>query len=516
MCGKTAHTAHLQDELTDELVDLARVVKLAEQAGGATAALLSDSVREQVYHTIIEGLFVTVTNVNFDDEAIERYIAKAHDLTQRIASFSQVEVPARYDVEVVWGEQEDVRSLHSLVLFGLRGMGAYAYHAWVLGYRDEDMNRFFVDALAALADTSLSADDLTALAMKVGEVNLTCMALLDQANTETYGTPTPAEVSLSIEPGPFIVVSGHDLYDLYLLLEQTKDTDISVYTHGEMLPAHGYPELRKYPQLKGHFGTAWQNQQKEFANIPGAFLFTTNCLMPPRDSYADRVFTTSVVGFEGLQHIGESKDFTPVIEKARELGGYSETQHFTGPHGGTTMHTGFGQGTILSLADTVVDAVKAGAIKHFFLVGGCDGARPGRNYFSDFVAQTPQDSVILTLGCGKFRFNDQDWGAIGGVPRLLDMGQCNDAYGAIQVALALANAFECDVNDLPLSLVISWYEQKAVCILLTLLHLGIKGIRLGPSLPAFVSPGVLDVLVKGFDLAPVTTPEDDMKALLSA
>ena len=340
------------------------------------------------------------------------------------------------------------------------------------------------------------------------------MALLDEANTATYGTPVPTTVPLTVEKGPFIVVTGHDLKDLELLLKQTEGKGINIYTHGEMLPAHAYPELKKYKHLKGNFGTAWQNQQKEFDGVPGAFLFTTNCLMPPRKSYIDRVFTTEVVSFDGVTHIGEDKDFTPVIEKALELGGYAEDQHFTGINGGSTVTTGFGHGTVLSVADKVIDAVKAGAIKHFFLVGGCDGARPGRNYYTEFVKQTPADTVVLTLACGKYRFNDLDLGAIGGLPRIMDMGQCNDAYSAIQVAVALAKAFDCGVNDLPLTLVLSWYEQKAVCILLTLLSLGIKNIYLGPTLPAFVSKNVLNYLVENFNITPTSTPEADLKKIL--
>ena len=309
-------------------------------------------------------------------------------------------------------------------------------------------------------------------------------------------------------------MTGHDLKDLELLLKQTEGKGVNIYTHGEMLPAHAYPELRKYPQLKGNFGTAWQNQQKEFADIPAPILFTTNCLMPPKKSYADRVFTTEVVAYPGMVHIDDEKDFTPVIEKALELGGYQEDRQFTGINGGTQVMTGFGHGTILSMADQVIDAVKSGAIRHFFLVAGCDGAKPGRNYYTDFVKQTPADSIVLTLACGKFRFNDLDLGNIGGLPRIMDMGQCNDAYGAIKVAAALAEAFGCEVNELPLSFVLSWYEQKAVCILLTLLHLGIRNIRLGPSLPAFLSPNILNFLVENYGIGPVTTPEEDLKALL--
>ena len=310
------------------------------------------------------------------------------------------------------------------------------------------------------------------------------------------------------------MITGHDLYDLKKLLEQTEGKGINVYTHGEMLPAHAYPELKKYSHLKGNFGTAWQNQQKEFADIPAPILFTTNCLMPVKKSYEDRVFTTEVVSYPGMVHIGEEKDFTPVINKALELGGYAQDMEFTGINGGKKVMTGFGHGTVLGVADQVIDAVKSGAIRHFFLVGGCDGMRPGRNYYTDFVKATPADTAILTLACGKYRFNDLNLGTIGGLPRMMDMGQCNDAYGAIKVAVALAEAFGCGVNELPLSMVLSWYEQKAVCILLTLLHLGIKNIKLGPTLPAFVSPNVLNYLVENFNIAPITTPEEDLKEML--
>ena len=338
--------------------------------------------------------------------------------------------------------------------------------------------------------------------------------LLDKANTETFGTPTPTTVPLSVEKGPFIVITGHDLYDLKLLLEQTKDKGINIYTHGEMLPAHAYPELKKYPHLKGNFGTAWQNQQKEFDHLPAPILYTTNCLMPVKPSYADRVFTTEVVSYPEMVHIAEEKDFTPVIEKALELGGYEADREMTGINGGKTVMTGFGHGTVLGVADQVIDAAKSGAISHFFLVGGCDGARVGRNYYTEFVKQTPEDSVILTLACGKYRFNDLDLGTIGGLPRIMDMGQCNDAYSAIKVAIALAEAFDCNVNELPLSMVLSWYEQKAVCILLTLLHLGIKNIYLGPTLPAFLSPNILNYLVENYQISPISTPEEDLKKIL--
>lgn len=319
---------------------------------------------------------------------------------------------------------------------------------------------------------------------------------------------------MTVRKGPFIVVTGHDLHDLRLLLEQTQGRGINIYTHGEMLPAHAYPELRQYEHLRGNFGTAWQNQQKEFADVPGAFLFTTNCLMPTRPSYADRVFTTGVVSYPDAVHIGDDKDFSPVIAKALELGGWSEDHEFTGINGGQTLTTGFGHGAVLSVADKVIAAVKAGKVRHFFLVGGCDGARTGRNYYTEFVRKTPADSIVLTLACGKFRFNDMDLGTAAGLPRLMDMGQCNDAYSAIQVAAALAEAFGCGVNELPLSIVLSWYEQKAVCVLLTLLSLGIKNIRLGPTLPAFVSPNVLRYLAENYNISPTTTPDEDLKAIL--
>ncbi len=506
VCGKSAGTAILQDKLTGALIGLARATD------GDT------NPDETTYRTLIEGLFTTITNVSFDDAAIQRQIDKTHAERDKLVpqcSFcaSQCGKNNDYDMQKLWNDDEDVRSLKSLILFGLRGIAAYAYHALMLGYTDDEVNKFFAEGLFYIGE-DLSVEQLLPHVLKVGEINLKCMALLDKANTETYGTPAPATVPLSVERGPFIVVTGHDLKDLQLLLEQTKDKGINVYTHGEMLPAHAYPELKKYPQLKGNFGTAWQNQQKEFDGIPAPILFTTNCLMPPKASYADRVFTTEVVAFPGAVHIGDEKDFTPVIEKALELGGYPDEHPMAGINGGTAVTTGFGHGTVLSVADKIIEAVKAGAIKHFFLVAGCDGARPGRNYYTDFVKKTPKDSVILTLACGKYRFNDLDLGTIAGLPRLLDMGQCNDAYSAIQVAVALANAFGCGVNDLPLSFVLSWYEQKAVSILLTLLHLGIKNIRLGPTLPAFLSPNITKFLVENYGIAPITTPDEDLKALL--
>ena len=527
VCGKTAETARLQDQLVGAMIGLARAAEGVECPG------------DRVYRTVIEELFTTLTNVSFDDDAIRAQIEKTHREKERLlaapvkksagprekaagesgaaenaaCAAASVQDTDDYNLGLLWDMDPDIRSLKSLILFGLKGMAAYAYHALMLGASDETVNQFFLTGLREIAKDG-TVESLLPTVLKVGEVNLTCMAMLDAANTGTYGTPIPVSVPLVVERGPFIVVTGHDLKDLELLLKQTEGKGVNIYTHGEMLPAHAYPELRKYPQLKGNFGTAWQNQQKEFADIPAPILFTTNCLMPPKKSYADRVFTTEVVAYPGMVHIDDEKDFTPVIEKALELGGYQEDRQFTGINGGTQVMTGFGHGTILSMADQVIDAVKSGAIRHFFLVAGCDGAKPGRNYYTDFVKQTPADSVVLTLACGKFRFNDLDLGNIGGLPRIMDMGQCNDAYGAIKVAMALAEAFGCEVNELPLSFVLSWYEQKAVCILLTLLHLGIRNIRLGPSLPAFLSPNILNFLVENYGIGPVTTPEEDLKALL--
>ena len=509
VCGKSANTARLQDELTGALIGLARATEGNEQL-----------VTEEMNQLVLEGLFTTITNVNFNDETLKLLIDKIEDTKKKLVPncFTCSDSCGRnndFDMSTLWTTDEDIRSLKSLILFGIRGMAAYAYHASVLGYTDETISKFFYKALFAIGMKDWGMDKLLPIVLEVGKVNLRCMELLDQANTTTYGTPVPTTVPLTIEEGPFIIITGHDLKDLQLLLEQTKDKGINIYTHGEMLPAHAYPELKKYSHLKGNFGTAWQNQQKEFDNIPGAILYTTNCLMPVKPSYADRVFTTEVVSYPEIVHIGEEKDFTPVIEKALALGGYTKDQHMTGINGGIQVTTGFSHGTVLSVADQVIEAVKNGDIKHFFLVGGCDGARVGRNYYTEFVKQSPADSIILTLACGKYRFNDLDLGTIGGLPRIMDMGQCNDAYSAIKVAIALAEAFECDVNELPLSMVLSWYEQKAVCILLTLLYLGIKNIHIGPTLPAFISPNVLNFLVENYGLSPIGTPEEDIKKLLN-
>ena len=497
VCGKKADTANCQDDLIGALVGLAR----AAQASAPTAA--SDEI-------MLCGLFTTITNVNFNNDTILQCRDEVEK--QKTALCPQQRIPD-YDMAQLWAADADIRSLKSLVLFGVKGMAAYAYHARTLGRQDPQVNAFFYEALAAIG-ADKTPDDLLALVLKTGEINLRCMALLDAANTAAYGDPVPTTVPLTIEKGPFIVVSGHDLHDLELLLQQTAGKGINIYTHSEMLPAHGYPGLKKYPHLKGNFGTGWQNQQSEFHNIPAPVLFTTNCLMPPRQSYSDRVFTTSVVSYPELRHIGADKDFTPVIEKALACGGYPEDHPLTGMNGGNTVTTGFAHNAVLAHADKIAALVKQGKIRHFFLIGGCDGAAPTRSYYTDFARMTPPDTLILTLACGKFRLNDMDLGSIEGIPRILDCGQCNDAYSAIRIVTALAQAFGCGINDLPLTLVLSWYEQKAVCILLTLLYLGIRNIYLGPTLPAFVSPHVLDFLVKQYHLTPTSEPKADLERAL--
>ncbi|HHU51382.1 MAG TPA: hydroxylamine reductase [Firmicutes bacterium] len=497
VCGKNPEVANLQDELTCALVGLARAV------AGKQSTKQSDKL-------MMQGLFATITNVNFDAARIRELTSLVRKEKETLGKADDLEPAA------LWSGDQDLTSLRSTLLLGLRGMAAYAWHAYVLGKTNDEVTAWFYRGMQAIGEEH-SINEWLDLLMEFGQINLKCMALLDEANTSVFGHPVPTKVTTVIEKGPFIVVSGHDLEDLKELLEQTQGKGVNVYTNGEMLPAHAYPELKKYPQLKGNFGTAWHNQQKELDGIPGAVLFTTNCLMPPRPSYADRVFTTAEVGYPGLTHIPAEdgkKDFTPVINKALELGGWKEDQKLTGINGGQELLTGFARNTVLGVADKVIEAVKTGAIRHFFLVGGCDGARFGRNYYTNFVQKAPKDTVILTLACGKYRFNDLDLGEINRLPRLMDMGQCNDAYSAIQVALALAEAFECGVNELPLTLVLSWYEQKAVCILLTLLSLGIKDIYLGPTLPAFISPKVLEVLVEKFGIKPISTPEEDLKTIL--
>ena len=502
VCGKKPETAYEQDVLTCEMISLAA----AMQAKGA------DSTREADLIDLIEdGLFTCVTNVCFDTAKAAAFAAEIKARREEIGG-GEIIKP-----DDLFSGEENARSLRSTLLFGLRGMAAYAHHARVLGRRDSEVDRWFIKGMATLGQEH-TVDEWLGLLMEFGGVNLKCMEILDTANTGSYGNPVPAQVSLKVEKGPFIVVTGHDLHDLKMLLEQTDGRGVNVYTHSEMLPAHGYPELKKHPQLKGHFGTAWQNQQNEFEGLPAPVLWTTNCLMIPKESYADRVYTTAVVQFPEKVHIEADacgrKDFTALIDHAVKLGGFQEDKQFTGMNGGFTMTTGFGRKTVLDNAPAIIDAVKAGAIKHFFLVGGCDGAQGARSYYTDFVKQTPKDTVVLTLACGKFRFNDLDIGSIGPFPRILDMGQCNDAYGAVQTALALAGAFNCGVNELPLTLVLSWYEQKAVCILLTLLSLGIKNIYIGPTVPAFFSETVLAVLVEKFDLHLISTPENDLAEIL--
>lgn len=498
VCGKQPDTSNLQDELVYELI------KLAEASNAKKKRTeLSDRL-------LIDGLFTTLTNVNFDNEAIDDFIHRVKDERNKIGDI---------DTSVVrlWDGTTDMVSLRSTLLFGLKGMSAYAHHALNLGFSDDEVTGWFYKGLCEI-NREHTVEEWISLIMEFGKVNFKCMELLDTANTKSFGTPSPKRVHTDIRKGPFIVVSGHDLKDISLLLEQTEGTGVNVYTHCEMLPAHGYPELNKYKHLAGNFGTSWQSQQTEFENIPAPVLFTTNCLMPPRPSYKDRVYTTSVVGYEGLRHIGKTKDgkkdFSPIIKHALELGGYEHDHSMSGINGGHILTTGFAHDAVLSHADKIIAAIKKGAIKHIFLVGGCDGAHPGRNYYTEFVKQTPMDTLVLTLACGKYRFNDLDLGEIDGIPRILDMGQCNDSYSAIKVALALASAFECDINELPLTLVLSWYEQKAVCILLTLLSLGVKNMYLGPTLPAFMSEAVVRFLVETYNLQPLTAPEQDMDAIL--
>jgi hydroxylamine reductase len=401
----------------------------------------------------------------------------------------------------------DIQSLQHILLFGIKGVAAYADHAQILGQEDDNIYLFIQEALAAIARENLDLNGWIGLVLKCGEINLRTMELLDAANTTSFGHPVPTKVPLGPKKGKAILISGHDLKDLSELLKQTAGKGINIYTHGEMLPAHGYPELKKYPHFYGHYGTAWQNQAKEFAEFPGAILMTTNCIQKPRDVYKDNLFTCGLVGWPGIAHIDDS-NFGPVIQKALEMPGFTADQE------GKSVMVGFARNAVLGVADKVIEAVKGKAIRHFFLVAGCDGAKPGRNYYTEFVEKAPKDTVVMTLACGKFRFFDQDLGDIGGIPRLMDIGQCNDAYSAIQIAVALSKAFNCGVNDLPLSMILSWYEQKAVAILLTLLYLGIKDIRLGPSLPAFITPNVLNVLVQNFAIKPITTPDEDLKTIL--
>ena len=532
VCGKTPEVATLQDLLIHATKGIAIYAHMAREIG------VKDNDTDLF---VIEGLFATVTNVDFDPERLRETLLRAFEIKEKIKKLFleayRKKIGQDFDGElpaaVLWKpaediagllEQgakvgvlsdktlsEDIRSLRELLLYGLKGMAAYADHAHVLGREDEEVNAFFHKGLRALTDNNLTVDDLVGLNMQFGLVNLKCLEILDKAHTDHFGHPVPTGVSLGAKKGPAILVSGHDLLDLEQLLQQTEGKGVNIYTHGEMLPAHGYPGLKKYKHLVANYGGAWQDQAKEFDAFPGAILMTTNCIQQPRESYKSRIFTTGLVAWPGVEHINPvngKKDFSPVIKKAIEAGGFPQDVP------AKSIIVGFGHNAVLGVADKVIGAVKAGQIKHFFLVGGCDGAKPGRNYYTDFAQAAPKDTVILTLACGKYRFNKLEFGDIGGIPRLLDMGQCNDAYSAVQVAVALAKAFGCGVNDLPLSMILSWYEQKAVCILLTLLALGIQNIRIGPSLPAFVSPNVLKVLVEKFNIKPVTTAKEDLAAIL--
>lgn len=521
VCGKTNGTAALQDLLVYAVQGISQFAVEGRKVG------VNDS---DVNIFTCEAVFSTLTNVDFDDDRFVDLINKAveyrNQLRDKVKSaggqvdFSEGPAVASFETTLAGmtaqGEtvgvnadpnlNPDIRSLQQLLIYGLKGLAAYADHAHILGQSDDVIYEFVHQALVATLNKNDTVDNLVGLVLKCGEVNMRAMELLSNGN-RTYGIPVPTEVPLGAKVGKAILVSGHDLKDMELILKQTEGKGINIYTHGEMLPCHAYPELKKYSHFYGHYGTAWQNQRKEFNAFPGSIIMTTNCIQEPKPEYKDNIYTTGLVGWPGVQHINE-KDFSPAIEKALSMDGFAEDQD------GKTVMVGFGHEAVLGVADTVIGAVKSGDIRHFFLVGGCDGAKPGRNYFTEFAEKAPDDTIILTLACGKFRFFDKDLGNIGGVPRLLDVGQCNDAYSAIKIAVALAEAFECGVNDLPLSMVLSWYEQKAVVILLTLLHLGIKNIRLGPTLPAFISPNVLNVLVENFNLMPISTVDEDLKAIL--
>ncbi|MFP4474639.1 MAG: hydroxylamine reductase [Desulfatibacillaceae bacterium] len=522
VCGKQEDVAQIQDLIVYACRGLALVANEGRRVG-----VVDPETDKFVY----EALFATLTNVNFDPESLAHYVRKAVELRdalkEKVAAAGGVTEfggPENFQpadtIEgmVAQGEQvglfseedmdKDILSLQHTCLFGLKGVAAYADHARILGKDNPEIAAYIYEALAAMSDRSLGLNEWLGLVLKCGEINLKTMELLDAANTETYGHPVPTQVPLGHKKGKAILVSGHDLKDLEEILKQSRGKGIYVYTHGEMLPTHGYPELKKYDHFYGHFGTAWQNQHKEFPKFPGAILMTTNCIQKPRDDYKDSLFTSGQVSWPGVTHICDY-DFSPVIEKALEMPGFAEDED-----AGSVM-VGFARNAVLGVADKVIEAVKNKDIRHFYLVAGCDGAKPGRNYYTEFVEKVPEDCVVMTLACGKFRFFDKDLGDIGGIPRLLDVGQCNDAYSAIQIAVALADAFGVGVNELPLSMILSWYEQKAVAILLTLLYLGITDIRLGPTLPAFTSENVLNVLVDKFNIQPITEPEKDIAATLA-
>ncbi len=522
VCGKDTEVAALQDLLVYALKGLSAVAVDARKAGIVDHAINVFTVK---------ALFSTLTNVDFDPARFVELIAECASLRDSLkekakkagAVIDEKSAAVTYQPETTVAGlvaqsgiaslkadatvNPDIQSLQHILLFGVKGVAAYADHAQILGQEDDKIYAFVEEALTAILREELDLNAWIGLVLKCGEINLRTMELLDAANTGSFGHPVPTQVPLGAKKGKAILISGHDLKDLSELLKQTAGKGINIYTHGEMLPAHGYPELKKYPHFYGHYGTAWQNQAKEFAEFPGAILMTTNCIQRPRDSYAANIFTSGLVGWPGVAHIADG-NFEPVIKKALELPG------FAADTAGKSVTVGFARNAVLGVADKIIEAVKGKAIRHFFLVAGCDGAKPGRNYYTEFVEKAPKDTVVLTLACGKFRFFDQELGDIGGIPRLLDIGQCNDAYSAIQIAVALSKAFNCSVNDLPLSMILSWYEQKAVAILLTLLYLGIKDIRLGPSLPAFITPNVLNVLVQNFGIKPITTPDEDLKAIL--
>ena len=521
VCGKTPDVAKLQDLLIYSLRGLSQVVLEARKVG----------VKDEKTDLLIsEAVFVTLTNVNFDPNSIAHYLTRTVEarevLKKRVeaaggktdwAGAANLVLEESVDGMIKQGKQHgimadsnidpDLRGLHWLLTYGVKGVGAYAYHAYRLGKKDDRVFEFIEQALASVLDKSLGVNDFVDLSLKCGEINIRAMELLDAGNTEVYGYPVPTKVPLGAKKGKAILVSGHDLKDLEAILKQTEGRGINIYTHGEMLPAHGYPELKKYAHLYGHYGTAWQNQQREFSAFPGAILMTTNCIQKPVERYKDNIFTSGPVGWPGVKHI-PGEDFSVVIDKALAMPGFNEDAP------GKTVTVGFARDSVLNVAPAVIDAVKKGQIRHFFLVGGCDGAKPGRSYYTEFVEKAPKDTVVLTLACGKFRFFDKDLGEIGGIPRLLDIGQCNDAYSAVVIAQALAKAFGVSLNELPLSLILSWYEQKAVAILLSLLYLGVKNIRLGPSLPAFITPNVLKVLVEKFNIMPIKTVDEDLKAIL--
>lgn len=534
VCGKQPDIAALQDDLVYGLRGLACYAHEARKLGAQ---------KKQIDHFVLEALFATVTNVDFDPERLKKLIKQCAQMKEKARNlfidaggkeqgnsfFDKIKAifgaaaetpsgPMTWTLasDLVKQGQEhgldtlhpdpDVRSAIEILIYGLKGMAAYSEHAQILGKTDDEIFAFYHRALAATCDSSLGLMDFVNLAMECGKHNLTVMGLLNAGHVEQYGHPVPTPVNIGTKSGKGILVSGHDLKMLEELLKQTAGKGINVYTHSEMLPAHGYPGLKKYAHLAGNFGGAWQDQAKELPNFPGAIIFNTNCIQKPADSYKDRLFTWGCTAWPGVKHI-EGWDFSAVIDKALASPDLPEAP-------GKEILVGFGHNAVLGVADKIIEAVKAGAVKHFFLIGGCDGAKTGRNYYTEFAEKVPEDCVILTLACGKYRFNKLDFGDIGGIPRLLDVGQCNDAYSAIQIAVALAGAFECGVNDLPLSMILSWYEQKAVVILLTLLHLGIKDIKIGPSLPAFITPNVLNYLVENFNLAPISTAEADLKAIL--